>query len=155
MTAALKIDEVSENDLLVQALLGEADAARRSVPRFFDFVMRHEKTNAPLKCAPHQRLISLIFSSIEEALTRDIARRMGNILRGLVLQSQFSGITILGPAASPIAKLRDRYRWRLLIRGKDSPKLHRLVHRALERFDTLKLKSKVAITVDVDPQDLL
>lgn len=57
MTAALKIDEVSENDLLVQALLGEADAARRSVPRFFDFVMRHEKTNAPLKCAPHQRLI--------------------------------------------------------------------------------------------------
>lgn len=56
MSAAEKL-EVSENDLLVEALLGEADAARKSVPRFFDFVMRHEKTNAPLKCAPHQRLI--------------------------------------------------------------------------------------------------
>lgn len=49
--------DAEDEELLIAALTERADAARSSVPAFFDFVMRHEKTNEPLVCAPHQRLV--------------------------------------------------------------------------------------------------
>lgn len=51
----MDLDE-QDYELLVEALLGEAELARADLAKFFSFVMRHETTRAELKCAPHQRL---------------------------------------------------------------------------------------------------
>lgn len=54
--SGLNAREVEDEELLVAALLERADLARSSPQAFFDFVIRHEKTNAHLVCAPHQRV---------------------------------------------------------------------------------------------------
>jgi len=57
--AGVGVDEeaIAEQELLVAALMEGADLARRRARDFFNFVLRHEKTNAQLTCAPHQRLV--------------------------------------------------------------------------------------------------
>jgi primosomal protein N' len=51
--------------------------------------------------------------------------------------------------------LEDRHRWRVLMRGPSSGALHTLLGEGLTAFERVHEKSKVQITVDVDPVDLL
>lgn len=62
--------QVEEDALVVAHLLEQADLARRDMKAFFEFVMRHETTGAPLVCAPHQRL----FFDFVEAHPRCVVR---------------------------------------------------------------------------------
>ena len=53
---------------------------------------------------------------------------------------------VLGPAPAPMAKLRDRYRDRLLVKG--SGNLHKVVQLWLS---SAQIPKSVRVTVDVDP----
>jgi primosomal protein N' (replication factor Y) len=55
-------------------------------------------------------------------------------------------IEILGPAPAPLAKLRDKYRYRILV--KSSGKLHEPIQKWLAQT---KIPSSVRVVVDVDP----
>jgi len=62
---------------------------------------------------------------------------------------------VLGPAPSPIAKLRDHYRWRLFFRGQKPSVMRGILKSAISRFDHLYPKPRIQLTIDVDPQDML
>jgi primosomal protein N' (replication factor Y) (superfamily II helicase) len=61
-------------------------------------------------------------------------------------------IEILGPAPSPIEKLRNRYRWQILLKGNQIRPLIGLANIARETFTGV---SKVRIHIDVDPYNML
>jgi primosomal protein N' (replication factor Y) len=65
------------------------------------------------------------------------------------------GLRCLGPSPAPIGRLKGRYRWHLLLKGASRPELHRvaghLLHAARPRLD----RTRVRLTVDVDPQSFL
>jgi primosomal protein N' (replication factor Y) len=58
---------------------------------------------------------------------------------------------VLGPAESPLARIRGRYRWQLLLRGKESRPLHLLAQRLLEGAG----RDGMEIIVDVDPVNFM
>jgi primosomal protein N' (replication factor Y) len=61
-------------------------------------------------------------------------------------------VEVLGPAAAPIEKLRNRYRWQLLLRSKQSSvllKFARLAQDIMQPSRTLRLH------IDVDPNSML
>lgn len=60
------------------------------------------------------------------------------------------GITLLGPAPALLAKLKGRYRWNLLVKGRDVRTLHPLVA-ALKRGFEARKPSKISLSVDMDP----
>lgn len=62
-----------------------------------------------------------------------------------------AGIELLGPAPAPLAKLKGRYRWHLLLRAPDRGALEELVREVGRRHH----HALQGITVDVDPQSLL
>ncbi len=119
------------------------------------FTAKELRVRKILRFPPYYKLISIVFSGVEEELTRTVAQRFANIAKSLAYQKSLKGLTILGPAPSPIAKLRNRYRWRLLIRHGRPNTLHRLLDASLAKFSQLRMTSKVALTIDVDPMDLL
>jgi hypothetical protein len=49
--------EQKKSERVVRALLRRARAARKDPAAFFEFVMKEERTGAPMKCAPHQRVL--------------------------------------------------------------------------------------------------
>ncbi|MEZ5743825.1 MAG: primosomal protein N' [Sphingomonadaceae bacterium] len=91
---------------------------------------------------PFGRWAAIIVSSEDEAEARDAARAIGGSA-----PSQ-PEIAILGPAPAPMALLRGRYRYRLLINARRSAELQKFIRAWL---DPLNFPSSVRIGIDIDP----
>ncbi|MDR1487644.1 MAG: primosomal protein N' [Deltaproteobacteria bacterium] len=63
-------------------------------------------------------------------------------------------LEIFGPAPAPITKLREKYRYQMMIRSKTALERHRLLTAWLPQVRKI-LPPDVALTVDVDPYNLL
>jgi len=61
-------------------------------------------------------------------------------------------IEVLGPASAPIEKLRNRYRWQLLLRSKQSGVLLEFARQARDLFPRAP---NVRLHIDVDPYSML
>ena len=61
-------------------------------------------------------------------------------------------LEVLGPVASPLARLRGRYRWQMLVK---SSTVKTLQEASTTVISKLKLPGGAKILFDVDPQDML
>ena len=62
-------------------------------------------------------------------------------------------ITVLGPAPSPMARIKGRHRWQLLVKGADANKLQRFLDGLKRGFDP-RSHPGVSITFDRDPASM-
>lgn len=93
-----------------------------------------------LATPPFGRQVALIVDGLDAGAVETGARMLA---RGY---PQKASMRLLGPAPAPLARVRDRYRWRLLLQG---PKVdHGLVKGWLE---AVALPKGVRVEVDVDP----
>ena len=60
-------------------------------------------------------------------------------------------IELLEPGRAPLYQLRGRYRYRMIVKGKDNASLAHFLHSALDRIDLAPL----SLTIDIDPYSLL
>ncbi len=99
---------------------------------------------------PFVRLANIRFSGSIEAQVQATATRVA-----ILCQSKKDKNTeILGPAPSPIDRLRDRYRWQLLLKAKETAKLHEMCSLILEHYPSL-CKGDIRIALDVDPESMM
>jgi primosomal protein N' (replication factor Y) len=63
------------------------------------------------------------------------------------------GVEVLGPAPCPLARLRRRHRFQLLLKSAEAPPLHR-AGRAIQRAASL-LPRSVRVGVDAHPIQML
>jgi primosomal protein N' (replication factor Y) len=63
-----------------------------------------------------------------------------------------AALRVLGPAPSPIARLRDRHRWHVQVHAADGPGLRALVR---DVSAALQTPAGIAWIVDVDPVEML
>jgi primosomal protein N' (replication factor Y) len=102
-----------------------------------ELLLRKEK-----KLPPFYRLISLIISGKNEQLIMKFAI---NIKSKLPKKNE---VNVLGPVLAPIAKLKKKYRCRILIRY---PK-NLFIQKYLSQFlNKIKIASGIKLEVDVDP----
>ena len=127
-------------------------ACEHNYGAFYEHEMRLRRA---LRFPPLQRLISILTTSEEADAARAMAGRLGNLLRGLARSQRFAEIAVLGPAPCPIERIRQRWRWRILVRGLRPAMMRELTRESLQEFDRLEGRSRVAVQIDVDPQDLL
>ncbi|GGC21832.1 primosomal protein N' [Novosphingobium marinum] len=91
---------------------------------------------------PFGRWAAIIVSSEDEAEARDTARAIGG------RRPNHPDIAILGPAPAPMALLRNRYRYRLLINARRSAELQDVIREWLGAFD---FPPGVRVNIDIDP----
>ena len=100
---------------------------------------------------PFGKLVRILFRSKSEEAAQRVAEQYGAALG----KKAGGRIEVLGPVEAPMSRIKDYYRWHLLLRGKGSKRLRTLameVHRA-GRADA---KSRqVIVTIDVDPAGML
>jgi primosomal protein N' (replication factor Y) len=73
---------------------------------------------------------------------------------GRLLEPPPEGIRALGPAQAPVPKLKQEYRYQLLIKAVDRKKLNRTLME-LRRFTVDRKWPATALVIDVDPMSLL
>jgi len=104
-------------------------------------------TRRELNYPPYSRLIGLHFSSLNEEKGKRTVAHIGTAARKLALNFAASEADIIGPAESPLHRLRGRYRWQMLVRGRDGGVLRQLAQKLLE-----EVKGEgIEIRLDVDP----
>ena len=95
---------------------------------------------------PYGRLAALIFSAASEKLAHSEAQRFA------AAAPLVSGVDIWGPSEPPFARLRGRWRRRLLLRADRNVDVSALVSAWRSR---VKLSPKVRLKVDIDPYSFL
>jgi primosomal protein N' (replication factor Y) len=91
---------------------------------------------------PFVRLIAIIISSNEHDLSIKGAREIKIQLK------KINNIEILGPVDSPFLKIKNKFRSRLLLRFNSGVLVQKKITKLL---NSLKISSKIKLTVDVDP----
>ncbi|MBV1918890.1 MAG: primosomal protein N' [Sphingomonadaceae bacterium] len=91
---------------------------------------------------PFGRWAAIIVSSENENEARDAARAIGGS------RPAHPDIAILGPAPAPLALLRGRYRYRLLINARRSAQVQRVIR---DWLGPLHFPRSIRVSVDIDP----
>ncbi|MEZ4394488.1 MAG: primosomal protein N', partial [Polyangiales bacterium] len=108
---------------------------------------------AELGYPPFGRLAALKLDGPDDERLRAVALRVDEFLRKLP-EVASGPVRVLGPAPSPIEKLRDRFRMQFLIRCTERPPLRRVLGRFVEALDEFT-QHDVRIAIDVDPVNML
>ncbi|MDP5012403.1 MAG: primosomal protein N', partial [Alphaproteobacteria bacterium] len=91
---------------------------------------------------PFYRLISITLSSLREDILQETCRQLARVI------PQTEQIDVLGPAPSPMYRLRSRYRMRFLIKGDRKQNLQTFTKVWLAE---IKMHTAIQVHIDVDP----
>jgi primosomal protein N' (replication factor Y) len=103
---------------------------------------------------PNVRLVNVVFSGKTEAGTASLATAATTWLHGLLRKRPMRGVSIIGPAPCPVERIKNRWRWHVLIKAQKAADLTRLSRYFLERFPVPK-DGDLRVTLDRDPVALL
>jgi len=98
------------------------------------------------KMPPFGRLAALTLSSTNSDAVSQTARQLG------LSFPQQNIVQLYGPTPAPLAYVRGRHRWRLLLKADKSIPLQRYIQQWLA---PLKIPSTVQITIDIDPYNFI
>ncbi len=122
-----------ENPAIDALIKGDRDA-------FYDHEREVRKRSG---FPPYGRLASIILSGTSQAGVEQFARMLArNAPPG-------DGARVLGPAPAPIAVIRGRHRYRLLVKTRRDFNMQKYISQWLQ---PLKIPSNLRLSIDVDPQ---
>jgi len=96
---------------------------------------------------PCGHLVNLVLSGNSAGQVKSIAERLAGQLVGRV-----AGVEVLGPSPCPLARLRGKSRYQILLKAASRPALRYLLE-VLEKLET-KAEKGVGLVIDVDPVDM-
>ncbi len=121
---------------------------------FDGFAQEEMSRRKALGYPPFGRLINLRFSGKNRKRVETSANLAVSILKKAALSYSFKGLEILGPAPSPLSRIKGRYRYQVLIKGLSLADVRKACSFVLQHKTTL-CPSSVKMDLDVDPQRLL
>lgn len=127
------LQSYSPDNLIIKALQ-ENDRSR--------FLAEEMAARQVLQMPPFGRLAALIVSGKNSELTYGTAKRLAQTAPFM------KGISVLGPVPAPLAVLREKYRFRLLVKA---PKNFNLQSYLTEWIRINRIPNSVDVRVDIDP----
>jgi len=124
-------------------------AAQHDVRGFLD---RELHDRREVSYPPFSRLALLRVDAADEALARGTAARLAACAKAS-LDGLSRRVDVLGPAAAPIARLRGRFRFRVLLRARERGPLRAVLSAVAAAREGVDRRVRVAI--DVDPVSML
>ena len=106
-----------------------------------------------LKYPPFCDIILIGFTSTIEKEVEEISNKIHSYLKNRVLKENLS-IILYKALPAPIDKIKNKYRWRILIKCKFSEEIINLMNDVLEEYYKFKLKN-TKISIDLNPNNML
>ncbi len=121
---------------------------------YHGFVTSELSNRQQLNYPPFHKLSAIRIQSLDLGKVKEASEML--IQRAQMLMekfSVFSEIEVLGPAAAPIAKLRNQYRYHVLLKSARHKTLNQFIRKIIGNSKWLPNQTKVI--VDIDPLNLL
>ena len=101
---------------------------------------------------PFTRMVQLLISGLNGPKVEEQARRLSEFAARRIRSGEVGpGVAVIGPAEAPIARIKGRHRWQMLIRGLNVRGIQRLTRELLSEARVPGCEVKV----DVDPMNFL
>jgi primosomal protein N' (replication factor Y) len=122
---------------------------------FIGFYQEEIQFRRALEYPPFSRLINFRLVGNSEKRTKVIAEEMARIGQSLLKKGYRKGIEILGPSTAPFGKMRGKFRWQMLAKGKSVQLLHQFAQELAIRLEEEAKGKGVNLDIDVDPVFIL
>ena len=172
---SLNIDDFRANERTFQILTQVAGRAGRGEDKGRVIIQTYNPDNFSIECAKKQDynlfynteislrkqlkyppfcdIILIGFTSVIEQEVVKVAGKIHEYLKNRVLKENL-GIILYKALPSPIDKIKNKYRWRILIKCKFGEEITDLINDVLEEFQKTKSKS-TKITIDLNPNNMM
>jgi primosomal protein N' (replication factor Y) len=128
------------------------NAAREQ--NYTSFYNQEIRIREKLEYPPFTNIATVILSGTDDRLTFSKAKT--------VKQEFVSGFSdfadrydVLGPSRPPLSRLKNRYRWRIVIKCKDIDKIINVLRSVSDWFNSTRKKANVELSVDINPFSML
>ena len=113
------------------------------------FLEEELKLREELGYPPFSRLVNIRFTGKSERETGELSARAGEIARKLVTKLKPGAVHILGPSPCPVSKIRNRYRFQMLLKSTNAGLLRSFTKKLRKLISNVT--GDVKVSVDVDP----
>ncbi len=111
---------------------------------FLGFVREELERRKALGYPPFSHMARVLFTGTRREKVEEAASGVAEKLRG-----RAGRLEILGPAPAPLARLKNRYRWHILVRGKGRRDILALLGTLPQRVGSVKIQ------IDMDPYGVM
>lgn len=101
---------------------------------------------------PFSDIVSILFAGSSEALVPQAARFFAKQLQGVKKLPQKS--QVLGPVPASISRIKNKFRWRILIKCEDADGLGELLNDAQKACRKNALYGEIAVVIDKNPNNI-
>ncbi len=135
--------------VVIQTFLPENETIELACGQnYMEFFVREIERRRKLGYPPFRRLLLIRVSHKDDATVRQLAFNVAALVRSVI---QSDGL-ILGPVVSPVARIRGRYRWQMMVKSSSVSQV-RAIYRCVQM--QLVLPKGAKLQFDVDPLDML
>jgi primosomal protein N' (replication factor Y) len=107
-----------------------------------------------LRYPPFGRLVRVVAESKQQASAKAAAREFAAVAEELREQLR-TALDIVGPSRTPISKVRNVYRWHIILKGDRDEELSTFIRRCVERVKASGVCDAARFSIDVDPQMMM
>jgi primosomal protein N' (replication factor Y) len=112
------------------------------------FIRREMELRRELMYPPFARMALVRIEGDESAHVSERAREVATLL---AQAAKLESVRVLGPAPAPIERIKQRYRWQVLLKA---PERHEL-RAALAELASYSARDGVRVSIDIDPVNML
>jgi primosomal protein N' (replication factor Y) len=119
---------------------------------FIGFYNQEGKLREALEFPPYSKMVSFKIEGANEKKTENFSHNLGKIIDEIIRGQ--NDVEKLGPSKAIIYKIRNRYRWQIILKGKRVSSLKNIVFLTMKEIDQSS-KGNIKVEIDVDPINLM
>ena len=115
------------------------------------YLRRELELRNSLGYPPFSKMVGIRFTGSDDNKTRDLANYLSKCARSAVRGLSSGKPVIMGPSRCPLYRLKNKYRWQMILNSTNLGALHSLSGKL---FDIASEKrSNIKVSIDIDPQN--
>lgn len=128
---------------------------------YHNFALRENRWREKLGYPPYNKIVGIKLESLDEEAVKNTAFKYGKTLTNVIgkmknKEVDCPAVDFLGPARSLLYKIKNIYRWQIILKGPhDNPLKEVIENMKIEFTDSILKKAKIKIKYDVDPVNLM
>jgi len=116
------------------------------------FIRRELQLRRDLMYPPFARLAMVRIEGAEPHRVRQVAEA---VAKSLGKTATPEGIRVLGPAPAPIERIKQRYRWQVMIKSRELKPMRAALAGMRAEVDAIAERDDIYLAIDIDPVRML
>lgn len=118
---------------------------------YHKFYQQELQTRKLMEYPPYSFLVRILITGLKERVVQESCLEISQFLN----QKYKGCFEIFGPAPAPIEKIKNRYRWQIILKGQDVAILKEGAQEGAKFIENLPENQELRIIIDIGPQSIL